>query len=208
MDALPREFLDRFAAHNRTCWAAAVVSVVGAALAWLFLFALYSGAVLVFETVRTGSTELQSPPEWYWFGAAGGAAFLVLWGIADRWKTRFRPPPDRPIIGWHLARECVLIPPRMTFAIWDHVMARVRLSAWDRAEAWRLLQTIFATKRAELPELALHFPDSRQLSHLLLALQLTGWIDLHRGEETWFYRVVSDQEPTIRALLAGESQPL
>jgi hypothetical protein len=202
VNTLPHEFLGRFAAHNRSCWAAAVVSVVAAAMAWLFFFAIYSAVVLVFETVRTGSTDLLNPPWWYWPSAGCGAAVLALWGIADRWKRRYRLPPDRPIIGWHLLPEFLLLPPKLTFAIWDHVAARVSLRSWERKEAWRLLQTIFVTKRAELPQLALHFPDSRQLSRLLIGLQLTGWIDLHRGEETWFYRTVSDQEPLLRSLLA------
>jgi hypothetical protein len=206
VNSLPREFLGRFVAHNRSCWAAAVVSVVGAALAWLFFFAIYSGAVLLFETVRTGSTELLGPPVWYGPGALAGAVVLLIWGSVDRWKNRFRLPPDRPIIGWHLFREFLLLPPRMTFSVWDHVGARVLLSSWERAEAWRLLQTIFATKRAELPELAQHFPDHRQLRRLLTGLQLTGWIDLHRGEETWFYRVLSDQEPVIRGLMTDDPE--
>ena len=183
-----------------------MLSVLGAWLSWMFFFALYTGGVLVFETVRTGNVDLFKPPWWYWPGCGAGAAILVLWGAADRWKNRFRLPPDRPIVGWHLFPEFLLLPAKLTFAIGDHVAARVSLHAWEREEAWRLLQVVFALKRAELPQLGMEFSDARQLSRLLTGLQLTGWIDLHRGEETWFYRVVSDQEPLLRSLLAGAEE--
>jgi hypothetical protein len=200
---LPHEFTDRFADHNRSCWVAAILSVFGAALAWLFFFAIFTGAVLLFETVRTNSTELMRPPWWYWIAAACGAAVLLTWGAVNRWRHRYRLPPDRPIIGWHLFPEFLLLPPRMTFAIWDHIAARVPLGAYDRVEAWQLLQSIYRYKRAELWQLAQEVADDRRRNHLLQALQLTGWIDLHRGEETWFYRVLSDQEPLLRTLMAG-----
>lgn len=203
MNTFPSEFSDRFADHNRSCWVAAILSVFGAALAWVFFFAIFTSVVLVFETVRTGSTELMRPPPWYWIAAGCGAAGLIFWGAVNRWRNRYRLPPDRPIIGWHLLPEFLLLPPKMTFAIWDHVAARVPLSAHEKEEAWYLLQAIFAAKRAELWQLAQNVPDERHRNKLLQALQLTGWIDLHRGEETWFYRVLSDQEPLLRSLAAG-----
>lgn len=202
MTEVPPEFSARITEHNRSCWVAAALSLFGAWLAWMLFFAFYTGGVLVFETVRTGNTDLFNPPRWYWPAGAGAIAVLVLWGAADRWKNRFSLPPDRPIIGWHLFREVLLSPPRMTFAIWDQIDVRIRLSGRERAEAWELLQTIFAWKRAEATELTREFPDGRRLSKLLTALQLAGWIDLHRGEESWFYRVLSDQEPLLRTLTA------
>jgi hypothetical protein len=197
---LPPEFTDRFAEHNRSCWAAAFLSVLGTGLAWLFFFALFTGAVLVFETVRTGSTDLMRPPPWYWIVGASLAGALLLLGAVDRWRKRYQLPPDRPIIGWHLFPEFLLLPPKMTFAIWDHLAARVNLSSHDKADAWSLLQTIYLNRRIELWQLAQEIPDERRRNRLLIALQLTGWIDLHRGEETWFYRVLSDEEPLLRTL--------
>lgn len=203
MDTVPPEFTERFVDHNRSCWVAAILSVCGAALAWLLFFAIFTGAVLVFETVRTNSTELMRPPPWYWIAGSCGAVAIFIWGALNRRRNRYRLPPDRPIIGWHLFPEFLLLPPRLTFAIWDHLAARVPLNAFDREEAWRLLQTIYVNRRVEIWQLAQEVPDDRRRNRLIQALQLTGWIDLHRGEETWFYRVLSDQEPILRALTAG-----
>ncbi len=206
MNDVPREFSVRIVEHNRSCWVAAVLSLLGAWLAWMLFFALYTGGVLVFETVRTGNTDIFNPPRWCWPAGGGAVAVLVLWGAVDRWTHRFSLPPDRPIIGWHLFREVLLIPARMTFAIWDQIDARITLSTREREDAWDLLQTIFAWKRAEATQLAQEFPDAKRLARMLTALQLAGWIDLHRGEESWFYRVLSDQEPLLKSLTAGEPE--
>lgn len=206
MTEVPPEFSTRITAHNRSCWVAAALSLAGAWLGWMIFFAFYTGGVLVFETVRTGSTDLFSPPRWYWPAGVSAVAALVFWGALDRWRHRFSPPPDRPIIGWHLFPEVLLAPARMTFAIWDQIDARITLSPRDQVEAWSLLQTIYAWKRAEATRLTQEFPEGRRLSRLLTALQLAGWIDLHRGEESWFYRVLSDQEPLLKALTTVEAE--
>jgi hypothetical protein len=203
---VPPEFSARIVAHNRSCWVAAALSLLGAWLGWMIFFALYTAGVLVFETVRTGNTDLFSPPRWYWPSGAIAVAVLVLWGAVDRWKRRFTLPPDRSIIGWHLFPEVLLLPPRMTFAIWDQIDARITLNRQEQAEAWELLQTIFAWKRAEATRLTLEFPDGRRLSKLLTALQFAGWIDLHRGEENWFYRVLSDRESLLKALTTADAE--
>ncbi len=62
-------------------------------------------------------------------------------------------------------------------------------------------------KRADSARLAYEFPDLDLLGKLLLSLQLSDWIDLHRGEEDWFYRIRSDQEPLIKSLLLPDSPP-
>jgi hypothetical protein len=89
----------------------------------------------------------------------------------------------------------------MTFAIWEHIGARVVLSRHERLEAWRLLLTIWQAERPSPAVLAYEFPRASQLMKLLIALQLLGWIDLHGGGEEWYYRVRSDEEQKLRAML-------
>lgn len=181
-------------------------SLLGAWMGWMVFFAVYTGGVLVFETIRTGNVDLFRPPAWYWPVGAAAVAGLLLGGVVSRWRNRFRAPRDRAIIGWHLLPEVLLLPPQMTFAVWDQIDARITLNRADLRDAWGLLQTIFAWKRAGAGRLLGEFPDGRRLSRLLTCLQLAGWIDLHRGEEEWFYRVLSDQEPLLHALLGPEQK--
>jgi hypothetical protein len=202
VNAVPAAFRRRFAAHNRSCWLAAAASLGAAWLAWLFVFALYTAVVLVFETVRTGNVDLARPPWWYLPLAVALAGAMLVATAARRWIRRFRPPPDRPIIGWHLLPETLMLPAAMTFAIWDHLGARVVFRREEWAEAWQVLKLIFSTRRAPASQLGQWTGDS--LPKVLLGLQLTGLIDLHQGEDDWFYRVPSDEEPTVAAMLADE----
>jgi len=187
--------------HNRHCWAAAAVSLLGAWLVWMFYGAIFTGAVLVIEAVRTGDTNLLKSPVWFYPVGLGLVALLLLWAGLDRWVHRFRLPPDRPIIGWHLFGDVLFLPARMTFAIWEHLGARVVLTRHERGEAWRLLRTIDAMERPSVATLAYEFPDGRLLMKLLVALQMLGWIDLYGGGGEWYYKVRSSEQHDLRELL-------
>lgn len=202
---MPAEFQRRLNVHNRQCWVAAAVSLLGAWLGWLFFGVIFTGAVLVFEAVRTGSVDLLKPPVWFYPAGVAGVILLFLWAGLDRWIHRFHPPPDRPIIGWHLIRDVLFLPARMTFAIWEHLGARVVLGRHERMEAWRLLLAIRTMERPSAALLAAEFPDTRLLMKLLVALQLLGWIDLHGGDGEWYYKICSSGEEDLRALL-GETR--
>lgn len=200
----PSVFRARIAEHNRNCWFASLLSLFGSFFAWLFIFALYTGAVLLFETVFTGDASLLRPPFWYYPVGAALLVSILLVATLIRWRRRYRPIVDRAIIGFHLIPEVLLLPAHLTFAIWDHLAARIRLTRAELENAWQLLLQIHEMKRADTARLAYVCPDQRQLQHLLLALQLSDWIDLHRGEEDWFYRVRSDREPLLKSLLLEE----
>lgn len=201
MNEVPRAFLARIAEHNRHCWLAALLSLVGAWLAWMLYAALFTGAVLLMESIRTGDTNILRPPVWFY--PVGGGIVLVLLIVAavDAWMRRYRPLSDRPIIGWHLTTEVLFLPARMTFAILDHIAARVVLSRYERAEAWRLLLLIWQMDRPSAALMSYDFPDPRQLSKLLFALQILGWIDLFNGDEDWYYKVRSEETRFLREML-------
>lgn len=199
MDQAPPVFYRNIAQHNRHCWLGAGLSLLGAALAWIFLAALITALILLEEVVRTGNTGLYSPPPWLPSVLGGAIIGLFAWAAIDRHRRRFRPVDDRAIIGWHLVGDCLLAPARMTFAVFDQIASRVTLNAVQRDEAWRLLEVIASKKRAA-SALGQYVRDTTLLPKLLLALQLTGWIDLHRGEGDWFYALRSDAEQNYRLL--------
>ncbi len=205
MSEVPPVFRKSITSHNRQCWIAAVISLGTALLGWLVFGVLFTGAVLLQEIIRTGNPDLRGAPGWLWPLMGTLAAALVTWAGIERWARRYRPLDDRPIIGWHLFVDVLLTPARMTYAIWDHLSLRVSLSAIRRREAWRLLQFIEERKRVPVSTLGQAFPDGHLLSRLLLALQLTGWIDLHRGDEDWNYVLRSEAEQRLR-LLAGAAE--
>jgi DNA-binding IclR family transcriptional regulator len=68
------------------------------------------------------------------------------------------------------------------------------------AQAWELLLAIHQAGQARLGALAVIEPDAARLHRLLTTLQMLGYIDLHRGEQDWFYTVCSPREAELRAL--------
>lgn len=192
MKTPPRKFRQEIAQHNRHCWLAAAAALFCAWLAWIFLYAVLTGAVLLFLTIQKG--EGATFPWWLNPAVSGVALVLLLWGAVDTRSRRFRPPPDRPIIGWHVLPDVLLLPPRLTFSIGHHLAARIRLSRHEKLSAWDLLGAIVDAGRYPAYGLGLDVQEPIQQEKLINALQLLRWIDLHSGEEGWFYRILSDRE--------------
>lgn len=197
MNPAPPAFLKSIAEHNRHCWISAILSWGGAFLAWLIFTAIYVGIVLLVETVRTGDVSMSRPPGWMIPVGCGVAVLMLVVASVDRWNRRFQPPPDRQIIGWHLFGDFLLLPARLTFAIWDYLGSKLKLTKWEADESWRLLQIISRLKRVPASSLGQEFGDPVLLPKILLALQLVGWIDSARGDEDWFYYVPSDKQPRL-----------
>ncbi|MEX1117994.1 MAG: hypothetical protein WEB60_04290 [Terrimicrobiaceae bacterium] len=191
--------------HNRHCWLAAATSLFFAWLAWVFFYGIFGAMVLLFETITQGETA--TFPKWLNPAFGGLAATLLLWGGISRWVKRFRPPPDRPVIGWHLLPDVLLLPATLTFAVGEHLDARLRLSHHEKSEAARLLAILSEIGRTTVSELGFHFSQPKTLQKLLTTLQFLGWIDLHRGEDDFFYRLRSDREEPLAQLLDPSPDP-
>ncbi len=193
MNAAPRALRREIASHNRHCWLAAAGSLFLAWLAWIFCYGLVRGAVLLMATILEGPDA--KSPAWTTPAFLALAGVLLVWAGMDAWVRRFRPPPDRPIIGWHLFPDTLLLPARLTLAVGNHLDARIRLSRHELAEMHRLWEWIAASGRTPVHTLGMEFPDAGTLGKTLDALKVLGWIDLHRGSEGWFYLPCSGRVP-------------
>ena len=201
MARFPAVFCAQIAEHNRSCWIAAALSLGCAGVAWAIAGVIYAGLVLLFGGL--GPMDALKLPQWFFpVGLCGVVVLLALAVIDRKYRRRFRPVSDRPIIGRHLMEDLLLLPARATLLVWDHLDARIVLSRGERETAWMLIQTISKMKRADSSLLARDFPDSARLSKMLTALQLAGWIDLYRAEEDFYYRVRSEHTKTINSLVA------
>lgn len=205
MKALEKAIARGLRDHNRHCWLAAAASLFFAWLAWVFFYGIFGALVLLYETITQGETATFPT----WLNPAFGviAATLLIWGGISRWAKRFRPPPDRPVIGWHLLPDVLLLPATLTFAIGDHLDARLKLSHHEKAEAARLIVIIAEIGRATVSELGFHFSTPKALNKLLTTLQFLNWIDLHRGEDDFFYRLRSDREALLGDLINPNQAP-
>lgn len=174
-------------------------------MGWLVFYAVFAGAVLLFETIRQGPAA--SSPAWLHPAAAALAAGLLLWAWLEARAKKFGAPEDRPVIGWHLLRDVLLLPARLTLSIAGHVGARIRLGKRGRMAAWQLLEAVAEAGAMPAHQLPSEIPFQRELPRALEALQLLGWLDLHAGQEAWFYRVRSAREDELARLRGLDLQP-
>ena len=52
MSEAPKAFRARMAGHNRNCWLAAALSLVGASLVWMVFGAIFVGGALVYRASK------------------------------------------------------------------------------------------------------------------------------------------------------------
>jgi len=199
MNPAPESFRAELRSHNRHAAGAAVLSLLAAVLAWNLAYFFFVLILLGLVTFDRGDFGPDMPP-WIPATAAALAIVLFVWGVADAIQRRFQTTSDRPIIGWHLIPDFLLLPVRLTFAIWGNFHAIRRLDEASIAEAWELLLAVHQAGQARLGALAMIEPDPARLHRLLTTLQMLGYIDLHRGEQDWFYSVCSPREAELRAL--------
>ena len=199
MNELPPLFRQRFRQHNRQCWLSALGLLLAAWLGWVFFYGIFAALALLFETIRFG--ENAEWPRWLNPAAAITALIMLVLAAIRQRVTRFRPPRDRSVIGWHLLWQVLLLPAGWTLAIAQHLGARLKLSEFEMYEAFRLLGLVCDLDKPTLSGLGYHFGDQKLLTKLLSALQMIGWIDLHRGEEDWYYRPVGTREEEIRNII-------
>jgi hypothetical protein len=198
MTPAPAAFRRRFAAHNAHAITVAALSLLAAVVLWSLAYFFFALILLGLTTAARGDWA-DEMPAWIPATALALAGVLVVWGMIDLWLRRYRGATDRPIVGWHLIGEFLLLPVRVSLAVWGNLSAVRRLDAGEIERAWELLREIQSRGRAPLSSLTLIEPDARRLHRLLTALQFTRYIDLHQGGQDWFYTVRSDQaEPLPR----------
>jgi hypothetical protein len=197
------------ASHNRHVIVSAALSLAGAWLAWMIAHALVVGLSLGVLTIVRGQEviageALLSLPPWLHSAALGLALTTLVWEAAAERRARFRPASDRPVIGWHLFGDVVLLPARLTFSIGHQLASLVVLGADGRRETLALLRHIRAVGRCPAHSLGAIFPDRRMLEKSLFALQVLGWIDLLRAGDGWDFILRSSASGEIAAMFDDE----
>lgn len=195
---IPDGFRARIVEHNRQAALAAAMSLISAALAWLLAYGIYGMVVML---ARTAAAGVDATYPW-WFNPLAVALAMVslVWASLDGAMRRYKAPPDRPVIGFHNVADVVLLPARLTFAVWEHWGARMKFRPQEIETGWWLLQEIVEQQKLPTRKLPAFVPDDALRERLLVMLQYTGWIDLHRSDEDWYYRLRSDQEADFREM--------
>jgi hypothetical protein len=194
-----------FAAHNRHALFMALVSLLGAIFLWA-LIGSFAFLILLGILTSIHGEEGAAVPTWLAPTAGAIVVILFLWGSLDHWLRRYAAPTDRAIIGWHVIRDALLLPVRMTFAVWGNLTALVHLSRYDVEYTWWVLRCIQATGRVPTNSLGQIDSDLVRLERSVIALQMLGLLDLHQGAEGPFLLVRSDSIARLNQALLLENR--
>jgi hypothetical protein len=190
----------RLRSHNRHAVGLALLAAAASALAWCLAWAFFMLMLLGFLTAIRGDIGVGTP-SWAVASVSAAVALLFVWGLLDQFRHRYAGVSDRLVVGWHLIPDFLLLPARLTFAIWGNLSAVRRLDDRDLSSAWDLLTSIRQSGKGHLRSLTLIEPDANRLFKLVTTLQMLDLIDLHRGEGDWFYTVRSTKLEDIGKLL-------
>ncbi|MEO6847401.1 MAG: hypothetical protein ABI443_07725 [Chthoniobacterales bacterium] len=199
-DIVPAAFCARFSQHNRNAILTAILTGIFAILGWVLVYGLlYWGTLFISTSAKGTETHVAT---WITPAFLILTTLLLLLAALDHAFFRFAPLDDRPIVGIHLIKEFALLLPKLTFSAFGTLLAYQSLSKDDLHRAWEILIRIHHDRKSDFFTLSQVEPDARRLNALLLALQLTGFIDLHQGRESWFYLVRTDELPAVNKMLA------
>jgi hypothetical protein len=188
--------------HNLQALWLSILSLAAAGLAWNLAWFFFVLILLGAVVAARGDLGPDVPP-WLYPTAFAMVGFLLAWGMVDHFRRRYAGASDRSIIGWHLLGDFLLLPVRLTFAVWGNLSAIRWLSPMELERAWELLILIQRDGKGRLSALTLVEPDPDRLYRLLSTLQMLDLIDLHRGEGDWFYTVRSTRWEELGKLLAS-----
>ncbi|MGA3171180.1 MAG: hypothetical protein ABSE62_09205 [Chthoniobacteraceae bacterium] len=163
--------------HNRQVFWLTIAALVMSAILWSGLYLLACWLYLL-----GGSAVRGTDFHWRSGGLLPGFVITVLVMCLFAWITRrMRPnrvPRDHRSIGEHFM-DVVLAVPRLTLGVFGMSTAAARLKGEDLDHAWRLLRRMEeAGKPVSVQSLPVDITDGAMRDRILLALQLSGLIDI------------------------------
>ncbi len=202
----PPTFARRVRRHNRHALLGGIFSLLGAFLFWALFYGIAVGISLGLLTVIhgqravEGETLLRLP---WWMPTAFGvfAVGSLAWQALETGRLAGRPTPERPIIGWHLASDFLLLPARLTLGVAGHLGSILWLSSRNVEEALGVLDRMEATGKVPSSVPGAWFTSLTRMRRCFQSLQLLGWVDLHPADPEPFYLIRSDEAAEVAAIL-------
>jgi len=199
MSEPPFAFRRRFQDHNLNAALAAAICALGAVvltqLGWIFT----RGAVLFTLSARDGPDAVE--PGWSFELYLAILALLFAWASFRSWRRRGESVPDRPVVGFHLIEDFLLLLPNTVFSFFGNLRALRFLSAQEMEDAWEIYLQIARDGRAELSRLGMTEKQRVKAAQLLFALQLVGFVQAFIKPEGVVYVVRDPDSDEVRQML-------
>jgi hypothetical protein len=198
----PRAFRQRLRKHNSAVLVGTFVALLGAAIAWLGLYYAVLFFTLGIDTIIRGEAA-ELPPNFLSILLTISGVLLLLYALR-RSMPGYRRLRDRPILGWHLVLDLLLLPATLTFATVENLTAFRRLPDGLCRDSWHLLVQVFLAGKMTVAQLGGLGLNKRRTEAICFLLQINGLLDLHAGADDWFYLVPSPEHDFIRRLMQEE----
>jgi hypothetical protein len=180
-ERLQRALRRKIEAHNRLANLSTAGAALGVLLLWSALHFVIWWLTVLFRTARDG-LDAQPPAQIH---RVILISFLILLAVGWFFRQRGKAgvPEDQNI--FERLFGLVLIPPNVTFAVWDNFQARVRLAEIELIAAAAFLERLFRAGKMTADNVATEIPDPTMREHVLTALRTTELVHVReiKGEE-------------------------
>ena len=163
----------KIASHNRLVRLSTIGAVLGVAIMWGFLYFLANWLPVFFVTIVKG-VDAEVPANLH----RSILVFFTFWmlvGLIDR-LVRARRAESLNATPMESALGTLLIPPRVTFSIWDNVRNRIWLSEYELEHASDFLERLYARGKMQMQSVPVELPDEHSRERILTALRLTDLV--------------------------------
>ena len=169
-----------FAQHNRNVLFLALLNFAVVCASWALLyFVLYWLTLLAISVERPN--EAQAPVHFPQIFAACAIALCFFAWLLRRLQPN-EMPRDKKSLG-EILLDFVLMVPRMTLAIFGTLRAMFFFREPELLLAQRLLERIDREETLPLHAVPIEITDENTRLKILLALQITGLIDMRKSDE-------------------------
>ena len=173
-----------------------VLTAFIAAALWLILYAVAFWLTLLGLSAALGVEA--HPPKHFTATFIISAALLVLltW-VAKRRRPDERARDDKTLL--EITCEFITAVPRATLAVWGNASAWQRLTDRELELATAVIARVADAERLPIYQLPLEIPDPVTCDRVVLALQLTGLVELRRKGEMAFLSLSRDAKSALPA---------
>lgn len=166
-----------FARHNRHVLGLTLLTAAAAVAFWTVLYFAMQWLLILALTIAD-PMNARLPPRFALLFATVAVALCALAWLAGRLDERARDSKSAA----EIALEFLLVVPRTTLAVWGNLRALQFLDHHDLPLAQRVLDAIGRAGKLSAQQIPLEIPDPAARWKILLALQITGLVEMVRRD--------------------------
>lgn len=185
--------------HNRLVRLSTVGTVLGVFVMWAILYFVGSWLPVLFITMVRG-VDAEVPPKLHQWILLIFAIWLLI-GMIDRVVRRNRPESLDPQAGSSIF-GFLMLPPRLTYSIFDNVRNRIGLSEHELELASDFLERLYWHGKMQVQSIPVELPSEDSRERIIAALRLTDLVRELEVRRTDFLALANPER--VKAFVQAE----